>query len=188
MSSIEDVVATLLSTPRSLEEARSPAGIPATPGLYAWWAKRGSLPDVPRRPHPTVLDLDLFYVGISPSRSTSTATIRSRVTQNHMRGNVGGSTFRLTLASLVFEERGWKPVMADRPLLTKDDNRARSEWQVEHLRLTWATHPEPWTVEHEVIRELGPPLNLAGNQSHPFAATVSAARRRFKDAAQSGRS
>ena len=36
-------------------------------------------------------------------------------------------------------------------------------------------------IEHEVIAQLQPPLNLAGNRAHPLAATVSAARRRFKD-------
>jgi hypothetical protein len=77
----------------------------------------------------------------------------------------------------------WQPVMTDRPLLTRDDNRALTKWQHEQLRLTWRTHPEPWAVEHEVIAQLQPPLNLAGNSAHPFAATVSAARRRFKDRA-----
>src|SRR4051812_22592295 len=90
-------------------------------------------------------------------------------------------TFRLTLPSLLFERMAWLPVMTDRPLLTREDNRALTEWQHEHLRLTWATHPEPWAIEHEVIAKLQPPLHLAGNRAHPLAATISAARRRFKD-------
>lgn len=100
-----------------------------------------------------------------------------------MRGNTGGSTFRLTLASLLFEEKSWQPIMRDRALLTKEDNAALSEWQRENLRVAWAVRDRPWEIEHEVISRLAPPLNLEGNKNHPFAATLSAARRRFKDAA-----
>jgi hypothetical protein len=107
--------------------------------------------------------------------------LRTRVAGNHIKGNTGGSTFRLTLASLLFETKAWQPVMTDRPLLTRDDNRALTEWQHEHLHLTWATHPEPWTIEHEVIAQFQPPLNLAGNRAHPLGPTISAARRRSKD-------
>ncbi|MDP9067398.1 MAG: GIY-YIG nuclease family protein [Actinomycetota bacterium] len=183
MSSIDEIVQALSRPPKSLREVQARDGIPAQPGLYAWWTKRGSIPSVPGCPHPTEGELDLFYVGISPSRGTSSATLRSRVTGNHIGGNTGSSTFRQTLASLLSEEKGWKPVRVDRPLLTPEDNKALTDWQHEHLRLTWATHPEPWSIEHQVIGRLQPPLNLMGNRSHPFAATVSAARKRFKDAA-----
>ncbi len=39
-------------------------------------------------------------------------------------------------------------------------------------------------TEELVIEELGPPLNLAGNASHPFHAEMSARRRAFRAAAQ----
>ena len=180
-SSIDEVITQLTSIPKSLKEATGANGLPGEPGLYAWWTVPGSIPDVPPCRHPTLPNLDLFYVGISPSSTKSSQNLRKRVAGTHITGNTGGSTFRLTLASLLFETMAWQPVMTDRPLLTRDDNRALTEWQHEHLRLTWATHPEPWAIEHEVIAQLQPPLNLAGNRAHPFAATVSAARRRFKD-------
>jgi hypothetical protein len=180
--SIEEVITKLTSIPKSLEEATSPSGLPREPGLYAWWTVPGSIPDVPRCPHPRVPDLDLFYVGISPSSAKSSQNLRKRVAGNHIKGNTGGSTFRLTLASLLFETMAWQPVMTDRPVLARDDNTALTAWQHEHLRLTWAVHPEPWTIEHEMIDHLRPPLNLAGS-THEFGATLSAARRRFKEAA-----
>ena len=183
VTDFEEILDALTARPKPLREAQAKNGIPAKAGLYAWWTKPGSIPGVPECPHPMEPELDLFYIGISPSRATSSATIRSRVTGNHIGGNTGSSTFRQTLASLLFEDKSWKPVMIDRPLLTPEDNKALTEWQHEHLRLTWATHPEPWAIEHEVISRLQPPLNLMGNRSHPFAATVSAARRRFKEAA-----
>ena len=184
--STDDIVELLTGEPKSLVEAQARDGLPAQAGVYAWWTRKGSIPSVPRCPHPTEGELDLFYIGISPSRSTSTATIRSRVKGNHIGGNTGGSTFRLTLASLLFEQKGWKPFMRGRPLLSAADNKALTKWQHEHLLITWAVHPEPWSIEHEVIGQLQPPLNLSGNRSHRFAATVSLARRRFKDAALEG--
>ena len=182
MTAIEEVLAALKGAPVLLEKAVASDGLPREPGLYAWWTVPGSIPGVPRCPHPSDPDLDLFYVGISPSRATSSGTLRSRVKGNHIGGNTGGSTFRLTLASLLFEEMGWKPEMADRPVLSRENNSALTAWQHEHLRLTWAVHPEPWVIEHEVIAHLKPPLNLAGS-THEFGSTVTAARRRFKDAA-----
>lgn len=182
--SIENAIAALTAPPRSLEVSTSASGLPPEPGLYAWWTVPGSIPGVPRCPHPTEPDLDLFYVGISPSRANSSQNLRKRVAGTHIKGNTGGSTFRLTLASLLFEAMGWQPLMTDRPALSREDNAALTAWQHQHLHLTWAVHPEPWTVEHEVIGRLRPPLNLAGS-AHEFGSTVSAARRRFKDVAES---
>ncbi len=68
-STIDEVIATLTSIPKSLEEATGGTGLPREPGLYAWWTVPGSIPGVPRCPHPTVTDLHLFYVTISPSNA-----------------------------------------------------------------------------------------------------------------------
>ena len=184
MTDLEKILGDLTATPTSLEEAIGPGGLPPEPGLYAWWTVPGSIPRVPRCPHPSVPDLDLFYVGISPSSARSSQNLRKRVAGNHIKGNTGGSTFRLTLASLLFETKGWNPVMTDRPVLTKEDNASLTAWQHEYLRLTWAVHSEPWVIEHDVIAHLKPPLNLSGS-THEFGSTVTAARRRFKDAAAS---
>jgi hypothetical protein len=181
--SVSEVIDKLLGVPVTLEHASSPGGLPKEPGLYAWWTVRGSIPGVPQCPHPTQDRLDLFYVGIAPKDASSRATLRSRVRGNHIRGNTGSSTFRQTLASLLFENRGWKPRMTDRPLLTSEDNKELMKWQHQHLRLTWAIHPRPWEIEHEVIRRVEPPLDLAGNQAHPFWQTLTDARKRFKQAA-----
>ena len=181
--SVDQAVAELTLTPKSLREATSPGGLPPGPGLYAWWTVPGSIHEVPRCPHPSVPDFDLFYIGISPSNAKSSQNLRKRVAGNHIKGNTGSSTFRLTLAALLFETLGWKPIMTDRAVLSREDNRALTDWQHEHLGLTWTVRAEPWTIEHQVIAALQPPLNLAGNRAHGFASTVSAARRRFKDAA-----
>jgi hypothetical protein len=181
VSDLDRIVRELVGGPLPLDLAPLVGGLPAASGFYAWWTREGSIPDVPACPHPTKAGLHLFYIGIAPSRATSSATIRSRVVGNHIRGNTGASTFRLTLASLLLESEGYERVRtSDRVILTAKDNRRLTEWQEENLRLMWAEHPEPWTIEHEVIAALKPPLNLAGNMAHPFARTVSDARKRFK--------
>jgi hypothetical protein len=42
----------------------------------------------------------------------------------------------------------------------------------ENPAVTWIEHPEPWTVEHELLRELSCPLNVSGNNHHPFSARL----------------
>ena len=84
--------------------------LPKLGGFYAWWARRGSIANVPGNPHPTETEFDLFYVGIASVSATSTATIQSRVRNNHMRGNIASSTFRFTLASLLADVLKLSPI------------------------------------------------------------------------------
>jgi len=69
-------------------------------------------------------------------------------------------------------------------VLSSTQNRALSTWQREHLRLSWAEHARPWEIEGDVVAALSPPLNLAGNSSHPFHQKLSDARATFRDAAR----
>jgi hypothetical protein len=125
----------------------------------------------------------LFYVGTAPRDESSQAKLRSRILRQHIGGNTGSSTFRFTLASLLFESMEWPPVLKNtKTVLLPDDNKTLSAWQQEKLRLTWAVHDAPWSVEPIVIGRLEPPLNLAGNATHPFYDTVSSARARFRSA------
>ena len=136
-------------------------------------------------PHPTS-PLELLYVGISPARPSSSQTIRSRVFRHHLGGNTGSSTFRLTLASLLFPELGFESVLARaKVLLTASDNRRLSEWQREHLSLTWCAKPTPWLLELGVIDGLKPPPNLTANASGTYYAKLTAARAAFRAAARS---
>lgn len=179
-----EVVAALTARPVSPINAQQPpslGGAPAQPGFYAWWVRDGALPDLPREPHPTVAELSLLYVGISPARESSSQHLRGRVLGNHLAGNTGSSTFRLTLASMLCEEQGWHPVPSQtKVLLTAADNAALNHWQRDNLAVTWAMRHRPWDIEHEVIARMKPPLNLAANAGHPFFASVRDARTRFR--------
>ena len=144
--------------PRRAEDARKRAaagGAPPEPGLYAWWlADRGALPDVPLaavegRPE------WLLYVGIAPSRPGSRQTLRGRICGNHLRGNITGSTFRLSLAALLWQQEEWALRRRNnRVLLAPEANAALTAWQAEHLRVSWSTNARPWDIEQQVIKAL----------------------------------
>ena len=169
------------------EARRKPedGGIPPEPGLYSWWiTEHDALPGVPAKALPGH-SLYLLYIGIAPKDDRSRQRLRSRVCSNHMTGNIGGSTFRLSLAALLWERLGWMPVWrGDRPQLPRDDNRALSTWQAEHLRIGWVIRSEPWRYERPVIARLQPPMNLAENAAHPFHKTMSDARSRLRHTAR----
>ena len=179
---IDEAIDALLGRPIKVDTAR--AVLPATGGIYAWWTERGAIPGVPENPHPKDENLSLFYVGRAPRDSASSATLQSRIVKNHLSGNTGASTFRFTLAALLMETLGFSPRRtATKYVLPASQNQALSDWLRAHLRLTWVEHEEPWTVEDQIIARLRPPLNLAGNASHPFNARLSEARARFREAA-----
>jgi hypothetical protein len=117
--------------------------LPATPGFYAWWSRRGAIGDVPHVAHPLERELSLLYVGISPVREGSRQTIRSRIIGNHLKGNVGSSTFRFTLAALQIDALTLRPFMRRRKVaLDVADNARSSGWQREHLFLPGARDPD----------------------------------------------
>lgn len=80
----------------------NPSVIPATRGLYGWFFWEVP-PHVPVSHLERVEELTLLYVGISPSRPTSSQSLRKRILY-HYRGNAEGSTLRLTLGVLLTEQ------------------------------------------------------------------------------------
>ena len=185
------VLTDALSRPVAVADARrSPSedGIPAEPGFYTWWMMTDDgLPNVPPAPHPSDRDLSLLYLGIAPARVSSNANLRSRVIGQHLGGNLGSSTFRRSLAALLWEQQGWRPFMTPggKVALTPEDNAALTRWQTKHLRVAWSVVVEPWAHESELIAEMSPPLNLAENHAHQFHDTMSQARARLMAAARS---
>lgn len=182
-----EVVALLEETPVTLDVATKAAdqgGVPAADGFYAWWVRRGALPGVPERAHRDEPELGLLYVGISPARASSAQNIRARLCDNHIGGNTGSSTFRFVLASLLLSELNLRPRKTVKKVsLTREDNARLRQWQTSNLRLTWCERTEPWEIERLVITAMSPPLNAAGNSSHPFYPTVKSSRAAFRAAA-----
>jgi hypothetical protein len=180
------VAAVLRGKPVTLRTALEPeaaGGLPRAPGFYAWWVEAGTIAGVPHHPHPATAELGLLYVGISPRRPSSCGLIRSRVINQHVKGNTSSSTFRFVLASLLLDELGLRPrATIKKVVLDPNDNTRLRQWQVDHTSLTWCERPRPWEIEDAVIALMQPPLNSAGNRNHPFYPRVHAARAAFRAA------
>src|SRR5262249_40311012 len=133
------VVLALKTAAVSVAPLLEPGGaVPAAPGFYAWWSRRGSIAGVPHLAHPLDDELSLLYVGISPARQTSRQTLRGRVIGNHLNGNVGSSTFRFVLAALLIDALDLRPLLrGTKVALSASDNARLSAWQREQLLLTW---------------------------------------------------
>jgi hypothetical protein len=77
---------------------------PAQPGLYAWWVILDHLSDANPAIPPVLVGAagwSLLYVGIAPSSPSSSRNLAVRIGHDHNRGNIGGSTFRQSLAALL---------------------------------------------------------------------------------------
>lgn len=179
---VEQVAKSLAELPlRSTEEALDSA--PDGPGFYAWWCTVNAIPsEVPTVRHPDpAAAYALLYVGIAPNSALSASTLRMRI-RNHIKGNIGSSTFRLSLAALLWEREGWWPKWTDRPILESVHLAALAHWQREHLRVQWCEAAKPWTSEAAVIVAMQPPLNRQHNEAHTFYPTMGAARDALRDA------
>ena len=132
--------------------------VPREPGVYAWYFR--SVPDgVPTTGCSRYGDLTLLYVGISPkapSRSggPSQQNLWSRIRRNHMRGNAGGSTLRLSLGCLLEDELGIelrRLGSGNRMTFGEAGEQALSEWLAANGFVAWHVHPEPWELERKLI-------------------------------------
>ncbi|MEB3205531.1 MAG: hypothetical protein VKP57_12630, partial [Candidatus Sericytochromatia bacterium] len=139
-----DVNSALVTSPRLMardELLARGAGVPDSPGLYAWYF----------RDLPSLVPLDrcvrhrgyaLAYLGIAPSRASSSSTLRTRL-RMHFRGNAGGSTLRLSLGCLLRDDLALSLLPTRSPRFGSGE-RVLSAWMAEHARVAWVVHPEPW--------------------------------------------
>ena len=162
-------VVTLLSDPRRSEHPRAfPADSLAADhaGLYSWWADAEARELFLRASGYPVGKL--IYVGQAgatkwPSGRKSSATLKSRIRGNHLRGNLSSSTFRLTISALLHEALNLR--LAEPGKLMLEDNRRVSEWIRDHLRVAIVSFEDREALkglEEAVLDALDPPLNLDG--------------------------
>ena len=101
------------------------------------------------------------------------ATLRSRIGGNHLNGNVGSSTFRKTLSSVLLAPLQLHVSGKDR--LDQASNRLVSMWMRRHLAVVTAQVEERSTlaqIEVAVLARLDPPLNLMGMAPTPIRARL----------------
>lgn len=132
--------------------------VPTLPGLYAWWVDEpGASALTSGLGHH--VDPGLIYAGLAgatrwPSGQRSSNTLRGRLIGMHRDGPVNFSTFRQTLAVAL-------TLMVD----GRADEGALTEWMRLHLAVVWRStdHPDSLAaVEHAVLKQLDPVLNLRG--------------------------
>jgi hypothetical protein len=158
------------------EVLQRPSPVPKAHGLYAWYFRE--VPDgVPTEGCLTLDGNTLLYLGIAPDKANkpnSRATLLSRM-RHHYCGNAEGSTLRRTLGVLL-ESKSRFPLRrggsGKRITLTHAGEQWLDEWMNKNAFIAWTTHPEPWTIEKRLLREISCPLNLADNKHHPFAAVL----------------
>lgn len=156
-----------------------PCPVPASPGIYGWWFR--AIPegiDASGCQHRD--GLTLLYTGISPNRPPtngkppSSQNLRQRI-RYHYSGNAEGSTLRKTLGILLADELGIelrRVGSGKRRTFGTSGEVALSRWMSDYALVSWVIHPQPWTLEEELIGTLDVPLNLQGNARNGFYTTL----------------
>ena len=159
----DTAIAELLDAANRVAAAAFPrlAEAAAQPGLYAWFVDVEGATQLSMALGLPV-GSGLIYAG-QAGAGTSTATLRSRVRGNHLGGTITGSTFRLTLASLLAKDLGL--VDAGGRRLAAEGETRLTGWMIEHLALAITPSPNRAALSHledDVLAKLNPPLNLQG--------------------------
>lgn len=183
MSPSLDEITESLRNPERLFSIPELIGLPRetwpSAGIYGWWfdVMPGSCP----LGNATGFSRwHLLYVGIGPVNEASGRTFRDRVLANHVKGTARNSTLRLSLGSLLWDSIGLMPTPYGGKVNFGTTESALSEWMNAHCRVSWVTHPEPWTAETGVMSRLDLPLNIEHNSNHPFCSVLSSARERVR--------
>ena len=127
-----------------VEVLKKSSPIPAESGVYACYFKQ--VPAIiPKQDCHQHNKFNLLYVGIAPSRPSSSNDLRKRI-KEHYRGNAFGSTLRLSLGCLLAADK--------------------------HLALEKVHYPTGWnktplSPEHNALS-----LDFGGHLTHPAAITA----------------
>ncbi len=155
--------------------------LPPSPGVYGWYFL--DLPaTVPVSDCHTLHGWTLAYVGIAPRPPTragraSSQNLAKRL-RMHFGGTAFGSTLRFSLGCLLAGQLGLEYRRFGRSLgFGRTGETALSAWMHDHARVALQVHDEPWLEEERCIGALSLPLNLKGNEQHPFHPALSLLRR-----------
>jgi len=167
--------------------------VPARPGVYAWYFREVP-PSVPADGCHRHDSLPLLYVGISPSKPPSNGkppskqSLAKRV-RYHFAGNAEGSTLRLTLGCLLSDQLGIRLTRVgsgNRYTFTNPGEIKVDTWLEQNALVCWLEHPQPWELEGVLLKTLSLPLNIDGNDLHPYIATLRSCRKAARVAADAG--
>ena len=161
-----------------------PAGITCLdqPGLYSWVIDSRGSDDLSCGLGFEVMP-GRIYAGQAgatkwPSGKVGDNTLGKRIGQMHLGGRVRMSTFRWTLASVLFEQLDVQ-VQASMAIAVSSEE-ALTEWMRSHLSLAVHAHEDRDTLEdleRQVLEWLDPPFNLRHMQPTPTRARLTELRR-----------
>lgn len=163
-----------------------PAGLTCLdrPGLYAWWVDASGAADLAQG-----LGEDLavgrIYAGQAgatkwPSGVPGNNTLGKRIGLMHLGGKVRMSTFRWTLAAILFD-RLQMEVRASM-VLSGSSEEALTKWMGEHLSVAVHPHDDRDSLEgleRELLGLFDPPLNLRHMQPSALRERLTQLRRRI---------
>ena len=163
-----------------------PAGLTGLdrPGLYAWWVDDEGAADLAAGLG-TELAGGRIYAGQAgatrwPSGTPTSNTLGKRIGQMHLGGKVRMSTFRWTLAAILFERL---EVQVRAPMvIAPSSEEALSEWMGRHLSVAVHAHDDRGSLEgleEQLLALFDPPLNLRHMQPTPLRERLTELRRRI---------
>jgi hypothetical protein len=156
------------------EVRQRPSPVPASSGVCFWYFR--DIPSVvPTDDCQTLNGCTLLYLAIAPVKPKNpSVTLLSCIRRNY-RGQLEGSSFRKTLGILLEDKSGF-PLLrvgsGQGTTLTPAGERWLDKWMEENVFVGWAEHPEPWTIEYELLLKLSLPLNISHNGHHSFASSL----------------
>jgi hypothetical protein len=152
------------------------------PGIYAWHgddeADRilGAVLGEPLHP----LFVDAAGATSFQTGRASAATLESAIGRTHLHGSTQASTFRRSLAAVLWNELGLR---CDRPKRLDAESNARlTAWMLEHLSVVAVPCPNRRRLAYaaESVRSfVDPPFNLSGYSSSPARRVVRRLRKRY---------
>ncbi len=182
----QGAIADLDEHPRLVRACDWPADLACLdrPGVYAWWVDDEGAADLAAGLG-LALAAGRIYAGQAgatkwPSGKVGGNTLAKRIGAMHLGGKVRMSTFRWTLASILFERLNMQ-VRASM-VITPSSEGALSEWMGQHLWV--AVHPHDDrdsldSLECRLLELFDPPLNLRHMQPTPLRERLSDLRRRI---------
>jgi hypothetical protein len=154
------------------------------PGLYAWWVDDEGAANLE-----SGLGMELasrrIYAGQAgatrwPSGTPTSNTLGKRIGQMHLGGKVRMSTFRWTLAAILFVRLDVQ-VRASM-VIAPSSEEALSEWMGRHLSVAVHVHDDRGSLEgleEQLLELFDPPFNLRHMQPTPLRQRLTELRRRI---------
>ena len=154
------------------------------PGLHAWWVDDAGAADLAGGLG-LALEPGRIYAGQAgatrwPSGRSGDDTLGRRIGETQLGGKVRMSSFRWTLAAILFTQLDVQVQGA--MLITPPSERALTEWMREHLSIAVHAHDDRDTLEgleREFLRTFDPPLNVRHMPATTLRARVIDVRRRI---------